>query len=64
MTDDGELTAKKKKKQVSADGSQVLQKVEVVGVYPDDAKRLVEVQLSKEDDGCWRIDALYFVPPA
>eukprot|EP00904_Undaria_pinnatifida_P010855 jgi/Undpi1/68/HiC_scaffold_1.g00068.m1 len=46
---------------VSADGAQVLQKVELVGVYPDDAKRIVEMQLSKEDDDCWRMDALYFL---
>ncbi|CAN0301895.1 unnamed protein product, partial [Ectocarpus sp. 12 AP-2014] len=41
---------------VSADGKQVLQKVEVVGRYPDVVRRIVEVQLTKEEDDCWRVD--------
>lgn len=47
--------------QVSPDGRQVLQKVEVVGRYPADVRRLVDVQLTKEDE-CWRVDAITFEP--
>ncbi|CAM9367632.1 unnamed protein product [Ectocarpus sp. 8 AP-2014] len=47
---------------VSADGKQVLQKVEVVGRYPDVVRRIVEVQLTKEEDDCWRVDAMTFGP--
>lgn len=48
--------------QVSADGKQVLQKVEVVGRYPNVIRRIVEVQLTKEEDECWRVDAMTFGP--
>ncbi|CAN0097356.1 unnamed protein product [Ectocarpus sp. 4 AP-2014] len=47
---------------VSADGKQVLQKVEVVGRYPDVVRRIVEVQLTKEEDDCWRVDAMTLGP--
>lgn len=52
-----------KKKKVSPDGKQVLQKVEVVARYPDNSKRILDVQLSKEQDDCWRVDALTLGPP-
>ncbi|CAM9916091.1 unnamed protein product, partial [Hapterophycus canaliculatus] len=48
---------------VSPDGKQVLQKVEVVGRYPDNVKRILDVQLRKEEDECWRVDALTLGPP-
>ena len=50
--------------QVSPDGKQVLQKVEVVGRYPDDVRRMVDVQLTKEEDDCWRVDAMTLGPVA
>lgn len=48
--------------QVSPDGKQVLQKVEVVGGYPDNVRRIVDVQLTKEEDDCWRVDAMTLGP--
>lgn len=47
--------------QASADGKQMLQAIELVGTYPEVTKRVVEVQLSMEDDS-WKIDAITFVP--
>lgn len=49
--------------QVSPDGNQVLQKVEVVGRYPDNMRRIAEVQLTREEDKCWRVDAIILGPP-
>lgn len=47
---------------MSPDGRQVLQKVEVVGRYPDDVRRIVDVQLTKEKDECWKVDAITIGP--
>lgn len=48
---------------VSPDGKQVLQKVELVGNYPDTSKRVVDVQLTRDEETeCWLIDAISFVP--
>lgn len=48
--------------QVSPDGKQVLQKVEVVGRHPEQVRRMAEVQLSREEDECWRVDAITLGP--
>ncbi len=48
---------------MSPDGNQVLQKVEVVGRYPDNMRRIAEVQLTREEDKCWRVDAIILGPP-
>jgi len=47
---------------VSPDGNQVLQKVEVVGRYPEKVRRVAEVQLRREEDKCWRVDAIILGP--
>lgn len=33
-----------------------------MGRYPDDVRRIVDVQLTKEEDGCWRVDAMTVGP--